>query len=275
MEQGVFSYADSSTFAPLRLLIRAAERLSGARHLESLYLQNRVDLRPGENWFAASLRRLQIDVHYDAAALAAAPACGPLLIVANHPFGVLDGIVLSALATQVRGDVLVLTNAVLLRAPEISDWVLPIDFASTREAQATNVASRARARQHLARGGTLIVFPAGEVSTSPDRLGRLPAVDARWQPFVAQLAERSRATVLPVYFEGRNSRVFQIASHIHSMLRLGLFFHELRRRIGTTVDVRIGGPIRFEDLPDTLTRQALADHLRGVTCGLADQPRPR
>lgn len=275
MEQGVFSYVDSSTFAPLRLLIRAAERLSGARHLESLYLQNRVDLLPGENWFAASLRRLRIDVKYEAADLAAAPACGPLLIVANHPFGVLDGIILSALATRVRDDVLMLTNAVLLRAPEIRDWVLPIDFASTREAQATNVASRARARQHLARGGTLIVFPAGEVSTSPDRLGRLPAVDARWQPFVAQLAQRSRATVLPVYFEGRNSRMFQIASHIHPILRLGLFFHELRRRIGTTVEVRIGVPISFQALPETVSRQALADHLCGVTYGLADQPRPR
>ena len=275
MNDSSFSYVDSSDPAPLRIAVRLVEKLTGARFLESLYLENRREARPGENWFAASVRRLRLDVRYDEAALAAVPRNGPLVIVANHPFGVLDGIVLSWLMTMAREDVLVLTNAVLLRAPEIRDRLLPVDFSETPSAVKTNLDSRARARAHLAGGGALVVFPAGAVSTSPDRLGRTPAVDARWQPIVGQLVQKSKAGVLPVYFPGQNSRLFQIASHIHPTLRLALFFHELRRRIATAVPVVIGPPIGFADLPAGESRQALADRLMRATYELAAQPLPR
>ncbi len=109
-------------------------------------MANRREGITGEGFFAAAVRSLAIDVRYDAAALAALPATGPLVVVANHPYGVLDGIVISWLIQKVRPDFLVLTNAVLLRAPEIADYVLPIDFAATEEATRTNIASRAAAR---------------------------------------------------------------------------------------------------------------------------------
>jgi putative hemolysin len=272
MNETPFSYVDADTPLVRRLLIRALEKLTGARAVEKLYLENRNAMRDGEDWWSASLRTLRVTLCYDAQALERMPREGALVIVSNHPFGVLDGIALASLVHKMRRDYLLLTNAVLLRAPEIRDYVLPVDFEATPEALKTNIESRAKARAHLAKGGALIIFPAGEVSTSPDVFGRSPVLEKRWQPIVAQLVEKSRAHVLPVYFHGENSRAFQIASHIHPMLRLALFFHELRRHIGRDVHVAIGDAIAFDDLPKFENRQALADYLQSITQNLRENP---
>ena len=269
MSEPDFSYADPAMPPAQRGLIRLVEAATGQRQLRRLYLHNRRHGVEGESFFAAAVRSLRLDVRFDRAALAAMPPTGPVVVVANHPYGVLDGIVISWLVGQVRSDFLVLTNAVLLRAPEIAAHVLPIDFAPTEEATRTNVASRAAARRHLDAGGCVVVFPAGGISTAPDRLGRERATDAPWQPFTAQLVQRCRATVVPVCFEGQNSRVFQIASHLSPVLRLSLIFCEVRSRIGTAMLVAVGRPVPFAALPACSDRQALADHLRALTYGLA------
>ena len=264
-----FSYADASMPPVKRGFIRLVEAATGQRKLRRLYLANRRAGVSGSDFFAAAVRSLAIDVRYDAAALAALPASGPLVVVANHPYGVLDGIVISWLVGQVRSDFLVLTNAALLRTPEIAGHVLAIDFSPTEEAVRTNLASRAAARRRLEAGGCVVVFPAGGISTAPDRLGRQRATDAPWQPFTAQLIQRARATVVPICFEGQNSRLFQIASHLSPALRLSLIFHEVRTRIGTAMLVAVGAPVPFAALPPCADRQALVDHLRRATYALS------
>jgi putative hemolysin len=273
MEDLLFSYAALTDPPVKRRLIRLVERATGQPELKRLYLDSRRNRRPSESFWTIAVRALALNVLYDAAALQRLPRSGPTVFVANHPYGVLDGLVISWLVQQVRSDFLVLTNAVLLRAEEVRDFVLPIDFSVSPEAQAMNVASRAAARAHLAKGGAVAVFPAGAVSTAPDRLGRLPAVDAPWQPFVAQLVQRSRATVVPIWFGGQNSRLFQIASHVSQTLRLSLLFHEVRSRIGTNLPVAIGEPIPFAAIADIKDRQATADYLRARTYDLARDAR--
>ncbi|MDE3177704.1 MAG: 1-acyl-sn-glycerol-3-phosphate acyltransferase, partial [Pseudomonadota bacterium] len=184
MDKYLFSYATPADPPVKRGLIRLVERATGQPKLKRMYLENQRNPRPDESFFAAAVRQLDLDVRYDAPALARIPASGPVVIVANHPYGVLDGIVISWLVEKVRRDFVVLTNAVLMRAPELRDHILPIDFAGTAAATRTNVESRAAARALLERGGCVVVFPAGGVSTAPDRWGRRPAVDARWQPFI-------------------------------------------------------------------------------------------
>ena len=269
MDKYLFSYATANDPPLKRGVIRIVEAATGQPRLKKLYLDNQRHPRPGENFFHAAVRKLELDVRYDAEALDLIPKTGPVVVVANHPYGVLDGIVISWLVGKVRSDFLVLTNAVLMRAPEVNGFILPIDFAETEAAMKTNIASRAAARAHLERGGVVVVFPAGAVSTAPDKLGRKPAVDWRWQPFVAQLVQRSKATVVPIWFSGQNSRLFQIASHVSATLRLSLIFHEVRARIGTALPVAIGAPVPFGDLPPIRDRQALADHLRDRVYALA------
>ena len=269
MDEFLFSYATREDPPVKRGLIRLVERATGQPQLKRLYLDNQRNPRPHESFWQAAVRCLKLDVRFDASALARIPKVGPVVVVANHPYGVLDGIVVSWLIAQVRADFVVLTNAVLMRAPEVRDFVLPIDFSETEEALATNLKSRAAARAHLDRGGCVVVFPAGGVSTAPDKFGRRPAVDAPWQPFVSQLIQRSKATVAPIWFGGQNSRLFQIASHVSQTLRLSLIFHEVKMRIGAALPVAVGESIPFERLATFKDRQALADHLREITYALA------
>src|SRR5690606_9137429 len=129
-----------------------------------------------------------------------------------------------------------------------ADFMLPIDFAGTRAAAAANARSRAQARALLKAGGCLIVFPSAAVSTAPHPFA--PAVDPEWQPFAGRLIQQGRAAVLPIFVEGENSRLFQLASQVSLTLRLSLLMWELTRRMGTTVSLRIGPVIPFEALPE-------------------------
>ena len=270
MDKYLFSYAAESDPPLKRGLIRIVEKATGQPKLKRMYIHNQRFPRAGESFWQAAVRSLALDVRFDSEALAAIPQTGPVVVVANHPYGVLDEIVISWLVSKVRSDFVVLTNAVLMRAPEVQDFVLPIDFSETEEAQRTNLASRAAARAQLEKGGAVVVFPAGAVSTAPDKLGRNPAVDGRWQPFVAQLIQRSKAAVVPVWFGGQNSRLFQFASHVSPTLRISLIFHEVKARIGTSLPVVVGAPIPFSSLSQIKDRQALADDLRARTYGLAE-----
>ena len=274
MSEPNFSYADPTMPAVKRGLIRVVEAATGQRRLKRIYAARRPEIAQGRPVFTAAVEGLALDVRHDPAALARIPSTGPLVVVANHPYGVLDGIAISWLVGQVRSDFAVLTHAALTHLPEVRPHMLPVDFSATPEAARTNLRSRAEAHRLLAAGGCVVVFPAGGISTAPDRLGRRPAVDAPWQPFTAQLIQRSRATVVPIRFDGQNSRLFQIASHINPALRLSLIFHEVHRRIGTSLGVAIGRPIPHGELPPAEAgRQTVMRFLREATESL-DFPPP-
>ncbi|HXJ00370.1 MAG TPA: lysophospholipid acyltransferase family protein [Micropepsaceae bacterium] len=261
-----FSYATPDDPRLKRLLIRVIERMTGQPYLKRLYDEHRTHPSPGENFWAASIRRLELKVVCNEDALARLPRTGPLVIVANHPFGVLDGLIISYLTSKVRDDFLVLTNSVLYQADEIRAHLLPIDFAETKEALGTNLKSRATAKAHLVKGGCLVVFPAGGASTAPKPWSRR-AVDAEWKNFTARLIVSAKAPVVPVYFAGQNSRLFQIASHISLTLRLSLFFKEVYDKIGSEIHVRVGEIIPYKEL-EKLDRKDIMEHLRKATYAL-------
>ena len=261
-----FSYATEDDPRLRRLLIRAVERMTGQPYLKRLYDEHRTNPVPGESFWAAAIRNLELNIVFNRDALMKLPASEPLVIVANHPFGVLDGLIISYLASQVRNDFRVLTNSVLYQAEEIRDHLLPIDFAETKEALGTNLKSRAAAKAHLMRGGCLVIFPAGGASTAPKPWSKR-AVDAEWKNFSARLIVAAKAPVAPVYFAGQNSRLFQIASHISMTLRLSLFFKEVYDKIGGEIHVRVGDVIPYSQL-EKLDRKTLMEHLRKATYAL-------
>jgi putative hemolysin len=164
----------------------------------------------------------------------------------------------------------------LYRVPELQPYLLPIDFGETSAATATTLRSRAEALSWLCKGGLLVVFPSGAVSTSKRLFGRR-AVDPEWKLFTAKAIAQARATVVPVFFAGQNSRLFQLASHLSQTLRLSLLLHEVRNKIGSAVEVRIGSPVPYDELSDTGDRKSLIEYLRNATyeLGVGDgSPRP-
>jgi len=261
-----FSYATNEDPKLKRLLIRAIEGMTGQPYLKRLYEDHQAHRIQGESFWAAALRRLEVSVRYNQEALAHIPQSGALVIVANHPFGVLDGVIISYLIDKVRQDFLVLTNAVLYQADEIKAHLLPIDFAETKEALSTNLKSRSEAKEHLLQGGCLIIFPAGGASTTPKPWSRY-ATDLEWKNFSARLIVSAKCPVVPVFFAGQNSRLFQIASHISLTLRLSLFFKEVYDKIGSEINLRIGSPIPYKELA-SLDRNELMEFLRKKTYAL-------
>ena len=179
MDEYLFSYAAPNDPPVKRGIIRLVEAATGQRELKRLYFQNQRFPRAHESFWQAAVRSLALDVRYDAAALARLPKAGPVVFVANHPYGVLDGLVICWLVEKLRSDFVVLIHSALMRAPEVRDFVLPIDFSENEEARVTNLATRTAARSQLDRGGAVIMFPAGMISTTPDPFGQRPAVDAR------------------------------------------------------------------------------------------------
>lgn len=261
------SYADYFEHPMKRRLVRAVERLSGQPRIQKLYERYQRDLQH-EPFFAAAVKLLDLKVEIDVARHAAIPKAGPLVVVANHPFGVLDGLVICHLLHLIRTDFKVLTNAVLNGAPEAEDWILPIDFEGSKEAQETNIATRKASLERLRQGGCIIVFPAGGVSTAPRPFARA-AVDDTWKPFTAKLITQSGANVVPVYFEGQNSRLFQLASHLSLELRLALIFREVNRKRGKRLPVHIGEVLTPEDLSQAGKRAELMQFLREATYSMA------
>lgn len=265
-----FTYSHPGQSRFRRSLIRTVEALTGQPKLRRLYVDWAIcDKRPGEAVFAAALRKLEIAPRIAAGAehLEAVPKSGGLLLVANHPFGVVDGLAIGHLGLQLRDNVKILTNSLLCRVPEVDPYLLPVDFSGTPEARRLTADTRRKAAALLAAGKVVAVFPAGGVSTANRPLhGR--AVDAPWHPFVGRLATIPGVTTLPVHFAGQNSRLFQVASHTSYPLRVALIFHETRRRIGRPVEVRLGAPVSA-DLLAQLDRDSVAMELRRRCMALA------
>ncbi len=265
--EAVFSYASPNDGPWRRAFIEFIEYLTGRSRLENMYLSRRATLRPDDNVWAVTVRGLELDIEFNEDKLAKVPRNGPLVVVANHPFGFIDGLVLCYLISTVRPDFKVFTNKVMCRVPEVETFMLPIDFADTREAVAANARTRSTGKAFLRDGGCLITFPSGAVSTSPTLFA--PAIDCEWHPFAGRLILQCRAAVLPVHFRGQNSRLFQIASHLSLDLRLSLLMRELTRRMGTAVEVRVGDVIPFEKLEASGGPAPLMNRLRRATYALA------
>jgi len=215
------------------------------------------------------MRHLQLDVQFDSAALGKAPRTGALVAIANHPYGVLDGLAICYLVEQFRHDFMILASAVMLHAPEVRPYVLPVDLSGRPEGRKLNVETRRKALAHLKSGRSLIIFPAGLISTAPDRWGRKRAIDPPWGTFTAQLIRRSKASVLPVYFPGQNGRLFQMVSHVSRALRLALIFHEVKARMGTNLPVAVGEVIPYSELASVGDDKTLTQELRRRTYALA------
>ncbi|HVY80396.1 MAG TPA: GNAT family N-acyltransferase [Steroidobacteraceae bacterium] len=231
------------------------------------------------------LRGLRIELRASscdpAVALADAfPRRGSLVIVANHPTGGLDGLAGIAAIGQARRDLRVLANPELASIEGLRSIILPLDPFGRKESRRANAASLRAAIRWIEQGGALLIFPAGEVSHFIVK--RWAITDGEWHTTAARIIRHTRATVSPMFFAGCNSTLFQAAGLVHPRLRTLLLPHELARRAGSTVEVRIGAALDARALAPFTTDEALTAHLRLKTYMLAgtlqsgrDEPAPR
>ena len=259
-----FSYADPNDPIHRKALIRSIEFVSGQPYLYNIYREYQKNPDRWDSFWDGCVDLLQLDVDFDEEKIKKIPSEGPLMIVANHPFGVLDGLVICWLTSKIRSEFKVLTHSLLLRASETKDFLLPIDFSENKNAMVTNLETRKTARKILDGGGTIVVFPGGTVSTTK-RFYNKTALDPSWRNFTSRLIKRSKPTILPLHFTGQNSFLFQTASHLSETLRSSLLFHEVKRRVNTKVPVIIGDPISYSDIDENLSNTELSEYLRNVT----------
>lgn len=236
------TYAGTARTRPGRFVIRGLETLTGRHALLRRVRGYDIDISEGAIFWEVMARRYGLRPEIVRGSLDMIPADGPVVVVANHPYGILDGLMLSLLLSRARpAGFKVVANDVFLRAPDLADVILPVSFEESRAGQEINLSMRRTALSYLASGGIVGVFPGGAVSTPARPFG--PAKDPCWRGFSAKLIRQSRATVVPLHFEGANSRLFHLASHLHATLRAALLLREFRVRVDGPVRVSIGAPL--------------------------------
>ena len=201
------------------------------------------------------------------------PESGPVVVTANHPFGLLDGAILGALLSQVRPDIKIMANFMLSGIPELHEHCIFVDPFEDDRGAAVNRRALRRAIFWLRSGGMLAVFPAGEVSHL--HLRQMEIVDPEWNHAAARLIHLTGAQALPVFFEGRNSMSFQTMGRLHPGLRTTWLLNEFLGQKGKRVEVRVGSAIPAASVRHAGTDEEATSYLRWRTYLLAQRGQPK
>lgn len=200
----------------------------------------------GVPFWPKAIGTMGIDIQTPPDEITRIPATGPVVVVANHPHGLVDGMIMAELVARVRGDFKILTRSLLTGIPEIEQFMIPVPFPHEENARELGLQMRNDTMAHLKQGGVVILFPAGKVAMSEGWWG--PAVEAEWNVFTHKIVRTSGATILPMRFTGQNSRAFLIANKLSDTLRQGLLLYEIKRALFKPQRPFIGHPIPASEL---------------------------
>ncbi|QDI77232.1 MULTISPECIES: lysophospholipid acyltransferase family protein [Leisingera] len=243
-DRRTLTYANSFDDRWTSLAIKTMEWLTGKLtilRMVSKFEKQNAEYR-GQKFWRGALNTMGIDLETPQEQIDNIPAEGPVVIVANHPHGMVDGMIFADLIGRRRLDYRILTRSVLTGLDEAAtSFMIPVPFPHDPEAQRKMVDMRAKTMAFLKEGGAVALFPSGVVMSSDSWFG--PAIEREWNVFTAQLIRRSGARVVPIYFPGHNSRWYQIACQISPILRQGLLLHEIVRSCNKPQAPVVGRPL--------------------------------
>ncbi|NOI68246.1 lysophospholipid acyltransferase family protein [Vibrio sp. 99-8-1] len=236
-----------------------AEWATGLSQLDKLYAQRPADCDT-QQFLRFTLEVLGIDYQVMRGSLNNVPAEGATVIVANHPLGGVEGVILAEMLLTIRSDIQILANHYLKTLPELDELFIGVDVFEGAGAVRANMKALRTANKHLAQGGLLLMFPAGEVSQLVDsKQGRLE--DKEWSRSVGSLIRKNRAVTVPMYINGQNSKRFYLAEKIHPLLRTLMLGRELLNKKDEAISIAIGDQIKFKEV-NKLDDKKLVNYLR-------------
>ncbi|MEM6340344.1 MAG: lysophospholipid acyltransferase family protein [Pseudomonadota bacterium] len=258
------SYASTFDDPVKASIIRIMEAFTGKLTILRLIRKfERQGAPQGQAFWRACLDVMGIDLTTPQHQLERIPGEGPVIVVANHPHGMVDGMIFADLIGRVRPDYRILTRSLLTVIDEVAgSYMIPVPFPHDQDAQRKGVEMRAKAMEHLRNGGVVSLFPSGVVASSETWFG--PAIEGEWNVFTAKLIRRSGATVVPMKFPGQNSRAYQIANKLSPIMRQGLLLHEIVYSLNKPQGPIVGDPI------DPAKIESFADDPRGFMSWLRE-----
>ena len=270
-DRASLTYSNTFENPAKRNIIRAIEWLTGKVQIVRMIRRfERMGKFQGQEFWRGALDVMDIDLQTPRAQLDNIPKTGPTVLVANHPHGMVDGMILADLIGRVRTDYRILTRSILTGIDkEAGDFMIPVPFPHEPDAHAKMLEMRRVAMDHLKNGGLIALFPSGVVATSKTMFG--PAIEAEWNVFTSSMIRKSGAKVVPCYFPGSNSRTYLIANRISATLRQSLLLREIVHACGKPQKPVVGTPFDDEDVKARQKEpRAFMAWLRAQTLGLRD-----
>lgn len=223
---------------------RFAERILRLDGLNSVY--DDVAHTSAEDFSAATLERVGVDFGASDEDMARIPETGGFIVVANHPYGGLEGLILPALIGRRRKDIKIIANEMLGRMPQMHELSIFVDAFDSEEAKRKNLRAVREALGWVRRGGCLIMFPSGTVSHWHWR--DRSVIDPGWTTRLAKIVRHAKVPVIPAYFPGHNGLAFQLAGLMHPRLRTALLPRMALNKRGRRLEMLIGNAVPFARL---------------------------
>ena len=264
-----FASAEVNIFGQLFIMI--IELLTGKLKLKKLYDEYLIENRPPQYFWDDAVSKLNFKLQTNFQEGSYIPTKGKLIVIANHAFGVADGVSICSVISKVRQDYKMVTHKVLRQADAVKNKILPIDFNETKEAILTNINTRKEAEKVLLNNGVLVLFPSGRIATKKNLKKNTKADDGEWKQWVSKLILKTKSPVLPIFFDGQNSQWYHIANKLGLTFRYSLCMYELKRKIGDNIYMYFGSLISYDELMKIGEIRKITSYLRSVTYSLDPQ----
>ena len=266
-----FTFATAEVNKLGQLFIMITEILTGKLKLKKLYDEYLSENRPPRYFWDDAVSKLNFTIKTNFQEGSYIPKKGRLIVIANHAFGVADGVSICSVISKVRQDYKMVTHKVLRQADAVKDKILPIDFNETKEALLTNINTRKDAENVLLNEGVLVLFPSGRIATKKNLKKHSKADDGQWKQWVSKLILKTKSPVLPIFFDGQNSQWYHVANKLGLTFRYSLCMYELKRKIGDNIYMYFGSLISYDRLAKIGDLKEITNYLRSVTYSLDPQ----